>query len=240
MLQGFCVRAWHFFCINFFWIIPILLLKKLKMLSPNDAPEVRCVTSSQQPSPSTSGLQNYVSFITQQRVRFATLFKIALMRSFDSLDGLYWWISVIYDRKVQIKACFIGATAKRWAPVSWPPTDPHPPLLLTPLKFTGNNNEIKLYIKADLPNEEIIFKYCTECIYAYIARISRAINFHMRYIVCTFIERHFTKKKSHLRFWRAKKSIERGKYFTILTINIFTETLRILGLFTFRRKHNYR
>ena len=90
----------NFFCINFFWIIPILLLKKkLKKLSPNDAPEVRCVTSSQQPSPNTSGLHDYVTFITQQRVHFATLFKIALgtyllatvtaMRSFDSLDGMH-------------------------------------------------------------------------------------------------------------------------------------------------------
>ena len=102
---------------------------------------------------------------------------------------------------------------------------PPPPPLLTRLKFTGNNNEIKLYIKVDLPNEEIIFKYCTECIYAYIARISQAINFHMRYIVCTFIERHFTKKNTS-EVLTGKKSIERGKYFTILTINIFTETLK--------------
>ena len=74
--------------------------KKLKKLSPNDAPEVRTATSSQQHSPSTSGLHDYVTFITQQRVRFATLFKIialgtyllatvTTMRSFDSLDELY-------------------------------------------------------------------------------------------------------------------------------------------------------
>ena len=89
-----------FFCIFFFWIIPIILQKKNKKLSPNDAPEVRTATSSQQHSPSTSGLHDYVTFITQQRVRFATLLKIialrtyllatvTTMRSFDSLDGLY-------------------------------------------------------------------------------------------------------------------------------------------------------
>ena len=87
-------------------------------------------------------------------------------------------------------------------------TSPPPPLL-TLLKFTGNSNEIKLYIKADLPNEEIIFKYCTECIYAYIARIRRAINFHIPYIVCTFIERHFT-KKSHISGSDGQKSQLKG------------------------------
>ena len=114
------------------------------------------------------------------------------MRSFDCLDGLYWCISIIYARKVQM---FVSLGLRQNAETR--STDlllPSPAPLLTTLKFTGNNNDIKIYIKADLANEEIIFKYRRECISAYIARISRAINFHMRYIVCTFIERHFSKK----------------------------------------------
>ena len=71
MLQGFCVLD-IVFLYNIFWDNTDLLLKILKKLSPKDAPEVRSVTSSQQPSPNTSGLHDYVTFITKQLVRFST------------------------------------------------------------------------------------------------------------------------------------------------------------------------